>query len=90
MKGLPIFPIMYFSTLGLMLVTSLAVFGMKDLASARQAQSRLLAEGAYRAVAEKAVAVQGDSATALSAIQADLVEIKARMTAVEKILKEVG
>ncbi|MEJ0027057.1 MAG: hypothetical protein WDN01_13600 [Rhizomicrobium sp.] len=83
-------PTIYLLTLGVFFGTILAVFAMKYLASARQAQARILAEGAYRAVAEKAAAAQSDSAASLSAMKADLAEIKARMAAVEKILKEVG
>ncbi|MEI9991875.1 MAG: hypothetical protein WDM86_17790 [Rhizomicrobium sp.] len=83
-------PTIYLLTLGVLFGTILAVFGMKYLASARVAQSRILAEDTYRALAEKAVVAQAGGVSALLAVQADLAEIKTRLTAVEKILKEVG
>ena len=67
----------------------LLIFAMKYISSARQAQSRALAENAYREVAEKAVAVQSANATSLSAIQIDLAETKTRLAAIEKVLKAV-
>ncbi|HEV2651297.1 MAG TPA: hypothetical protein VGU69_08565 [Rhizomicrobium sp.] len=63
--------------------TILIVFGMKYLAAIRQARAKVLTEDAYRALAEKATTAQADSA-------AHLADISARLTAVEKILKEVG
>lgn len=79
----------YLLTICLPLATVLIVFAMKYRASAREAQARILAENAYGALAAKAVATQAESATTLSAVQSDLSEIKARLAAVEKILKAV-
>ena len=46
---------LYLLSMGVLFGTILAIFGMKYLSAARQAQSRILAENAYRALAEKAV-----------------------------------
>lgn len=80
---------LYLITIGLVPVTILLVFGMKYFSSAFQARSRLANENAYREFAQKAVAMQSESAAALSSIQAELGQIRIRLAAVEKILKEV-
>jgi hypothetical protein len=46
-------------------------------------------EEAYRELAEKAVALQAANAASQAAIQADFSEMKTRMTAIEKLLREV-
>jgi Tfp pilus assembly protein PilO len=76
-------------SLGLMFGTVLAIFGMKYFSSARQAQARIAIENSSRELAQKAVAAQSENAASLSAIRAELAEIKTRLSAVEKILKEV-
>ena len=76
-------------TIGLFLGTILIVFGMKYFAAARQSQSRIANEDAYRDLAQKAVAAQSQNATALSAMQAELSLFNTRLAAVEKILKAV-
>ena len=73
------------SLLGIILL----VFGIRAFSAVQQAKARLANEGAYRKIAEKAVAAQSETATALSSIQATLADVKTRLTAVEKILKEV-
>jgi hypothetical protein len=70
--------------------TILIVFGMKYLAAIRQARARILTEDAYRELAQKSADAQTESTALLSAIQTGLSDINARLTAVEKILKEVG
>jgi len=80
----------FFATIGSILGTVLLIFGMKYFSAARQAQSRLLAEDAYRKLAEKAVAAQSENTGVLAALQADVGAIKLRLAAVEQILKEVG
>ena len=82
--------IFYLLTLVLPLVTILIVFGMKYWSAAVQSRSAKVAEEAYRALAEKAVAAQHDNATALSAIQADVAKLSGSLAAVENILKQVG
>lgn len=79
----------YLLTIGLPLLTVLFVFAMRYGSAAFQARARLAKDNAYRAIAEKAVATQSESAAALSLIRTDLVEIKTRLAAVEKVLKEV-
>lgn len=89
MKGTAMSALIYLLTICLPLGTILIVFAMKYLSAARQAQARILAEGAYRELAAKAVAAQADSVAPLAAMQSDLLEIKTRLAAVEKILKAV-
>jgi hypothetical protein len=80
---------LYLLSISLPLATILIVFGMKYFAAIRQAHARVLEENAYRSLAQKAVAVQSDAATSLSVLQSELSQINTRLTAVEKILKEV-
>ncbi|MEI9993414.1 MAG: hypothetical protein WDM91_02370 [Rhizomicrobium sp.] len=67
-------PIVYFSTIGLLLGTIVIVFAMKYISAARVAQARIAGD---------------DAAAVLGGIRADLSEIKTRLAVVEKILKEV-
>jgi hypothetical protein len=62
----------------LALVTILLVFGMKYFSAARRDKAGVIREDAYRELAEKAVSVQ-----------ADVSEMKLRLTAIEKLLREV-
>jgi hypothetical protein len=79
----------YLLTIGLPLLTILLVFGMRYYAAVQQAKARLANDDAYRAVAEKAVSAQADTANALAAMNVTLADLKSRLAAVEKILKEV-
>jgi Na+-transporting methylmalonyl-CoA/oxaloacetate decarboxylase gamma subunit len=80
----------YLLTLGLGLGTILLIFGMRYFSAVQQTKARLANEAAYRSIAEKAVAAQAESATALASIQTTLSDVRTRLTAVEKILKDVG
>jgi len=80
---------LYLISIGLIFGTILAIFAMKYLSSARQAQARIAIENSYRELAQKEVATQAENAASLSAIRSELTEIKARLGAIEKILKEV-
>jgi len=80
---------LYLISIGLIFGTILAIFSMKYLSSARQAQARIAIENSYRELAQKEVATQAENAACLSAIRSELTEIKARLGAIEKILKEV-
>jgi hypothetical protein len=71
------------------LVTILLIFGMKYFSVGRQARMRLANEGAYRELAERGATAQAASATSIAAIQADLVEVKTKLVAIEKVLREV-
>jgi Tfp pilus assembly protein PilO len=79
----------YLLTIGLPLLTILLVFGMRYYAAVQQAKARLANEGAWRDIAEKAATAQAETASALAAMNTTLVELRSRMAAVEKILKEV-
>ena len=79
----------FFTTLGLIILTVLTVFGMKYWSAMRQAQSRILSENAYRELAEKSATAQTESANWLARLQTQMSELNARMAAVEKILKAV-
>ena len=80
---------LYIATLCLPLATILLVFGMRYFSAAQQARARLANDDAYRQIAEMSAAAQSETATALSSIQASLSDVRTRLTAVEKILKEV-
>lgn len=79
----------YLTTLFLVLGTVLLVFGMRALSAVQQAKVRSDQGEAYRGLAEKAVSVQAEASTSLAAIETHLADIRARLTAVEKILKDV-
>jgi hypothetical protein len=72
----------YLLTLGLPLATCLLIFGMRYLSAVLQARARLANDDAYRQLAEK-------SAAALASIDANLADVRQRLAAVEKVLKEV-
>lgn len=80
----------YLLSLFMLFGTILAVFGLKYWSAARQARAQSEIENAYRKLAADAVTAQSGNAASLSAIQSELAEIKTRLGAVEKILKEVG
>jgi len=79
----------YLLTICLPLATILIVFGMRYWAAMQQAKLRLSNEDAYRQLADKAVGAQAETAAALAAVNATLAEMKTRLAAVEKMLKEV-
>jgi hypothetical protein len=66
----------YFTTLGLILGTIVLIFGMRFVAQMRQADAQS--------------AAQSETAAALGAIQTALADVKSRLAAVEKMLKDVG
>lgn len=80
---------LYLLSICLVLGTILLVFGMRYFSAVRQGKARIENDDAYRHIAEKAVAAQSENATALSSIQASLADLRTRLIAVEKILKEV-
>ncbi len=81
--------IFYLLTLLLPLATILIVFGMRYYAAIQQARARLANEDAYRQLAESASAAQSRIATSLAAMEANVSDVRARMAAVETILKAV-
>ena len=80
----------YLMTIFLFLGTILLIFGMRYLSATQQARARLQSGDDYRRLAERAAAVEAENGAALSAIQNALAEISLRLTAVERILKDVG
>lgn len=80
---------LYLLTICLVLGTILLVFGMRYFAAVQQAKARLANDGAYRQIAEKAAAAESATATALSAIQAALADVRTSLAAIERILKDV-
>ncbi|HVP84333.1 MAG TPA: hypothetical protein VMS78_06410 [Rhizomicrobium sp.] len=79
----------FFITVGLIISTVLAVFGMKYWSAMQQARSRIEDENAYRALAEKSATAQTENANWLARMQTQLSELNARVAAVEKVLKAV-
>jgi hypothetical protein len=80
---------LYLISLGVLFGTPLLVFGMKYLSSAYQARARTASENAYKELAQKAAAAQTESAASLAIIQGELSDVRTRLAAVEKILKDV-
>jgi hypothetical protein len=80
---------LYLLTLVLPLATILIVFGMRYFATVQQAKARLANDDAYRQLAQSASAAQSQIATSLAAMEANLSDVRARMAAVETILKAV-
>ena len=79
----------YLLTLCLPLVTVLIVFGMRYYSAIQQAKARLANDDAYRQIASTAASAQAETLTALTSIQSTLGDVKARLAAVEQILKAV-
>lgn len=79
----------YFLTIGLPLATVLLIFGMKYRSAAQQARARLANDEAYRQIAAQAIAAQTETAKTLASIDATLADLKARLSGVERLLKEV-
>ena len=80
----------YLTSLFILFGTIFAIFAMKYGAAAIQARARASNDAAHRDLAEKAATAQSEGATALSFIRTEVAEISARLTAVEKILRDVG
>ena len=76
-------------TIILPLITILAVFAMRYYAAIQQAKARLANDNAYRQIAEQSAAAQAETARRLASMDAALGDLKSRLAAVEKVLKEV-
>jgi hypothetical protein len=72
----------YLLTIFLLPVTALLIFGMRFVAQLQQAKLRHRNDEAYRQLAERSIAAQAETAAALA-------DLKTRIVAIEKILKEV-
>ena len=69
--------------------TILIVFAMKYLAAAAAARARVAGDNAYRTLAERALATQGELQVSLAAIRTELGALANSQAAVERILKQV-
>jgi len=65
------------------------VFFMKYVSSVLQARVRLAQDEAYRELATRAAAAQAEAAAAITSLGTSLDEVHSRLTALEKILREV-
>jgi hypothetical protein len=81
---------LYLLTICLPLGTLLIIFSMKYVTAILQARVRLEDDAAYRQIAARAMQLEAATATSLASIEAALAETRLRLTAIEKILKEVG
>ena len=79
----------YFTTLILFFGSIVTIFALRYFAMSKQARAKIASDEAYRALAEKAVGAQSQSAQAFAALQTDLSALKASVAAVEKVLKTV-
>jgi hypothetical protein len=82
-------PFFYVLTLSFLFGTPLIIFAMKYASASYQARARVAGDDAYRALAQRAVTAQSESAASLSSMRTELSEISARLVTVEKILKAV-
>jgi hypothetical protein len=82
-------PFYYVLTLAVMAGTPLIIFGLKYWSAAYQADAKARADEAYRALAQKAMAAQSETAASLTAMKSELAAMGARLSAVETILKAV-
>jgi uncharacterized membrane protein SpoIIM required for sporulation len=80
----------YLLTICLPLVTVLLVFGMKYFAMVQQARARAARDEADRRLADELARTQAETLAQLTAMNAALVRLDARVGAVENVLKEVG
>jgi hypothetical protein len=80
---------LYLISMGALFGTPLLIFGMKYLSAAYQARARMAGDDAYKELAQKAAAAQSESAASLVVIQGELSDVRTRLAAVEKILKDV-
>jgi hypothetical protein len=72
----------YLLTIFLLPVTVLLIFGMRFVAQLQQVKLAHRNDAAYRQLAERSIAAQAETAAALA-------DLKIRIIAIEKILKEV-
>ena len=73
----------------LVLITVVLLFGMKYFSASRQAMFRVAGDDSLRQLAEKSALAQAASAASLTVVQSDVAEVKTRLAAIEKLLREV-
>ena len=76
-------------TISILFGTIVLVFGMKYFSSMQQARARLANDEAYRQLAAQASAAQAEGNARLAAMEGALSEVRGRVAAIEKMLKEV-
>lgn len=79
----------YLLTICLPLGTILLIFGMRYYAAVMQAKASLAHQEAYRQMAASMASSQAATTAMVSSIDAAMTDIRSRMAAVEKILKDV-
>ena len=79
----------YLLTICLPLGTILLIFAMRSYASVQQAKARLASDDSFRQLAAAAASAQAQTNATLASIDATLAELKGRLGAVERMLKEV-
>jgi Tfp pilus assembly protein PilO len=65
------------------------IFFMRYVSEIMQARARLGHDEAYREIATKVAAAQSEMAAVLSSLSVTLTEVQSRLSALEKILKQV-
>ncbi|WP_439814108.1 hypothetical protein [Zavarzinia sp. CC-PAN008] len=73
----------------LVLVTVIAIYGLRTFAGLRQARLHLLGEAAYRDLAERATGGQAAAIAGLANVHAELAEVKSQLNRIERILQSV-
>lgn len=76
-------------TITIPLGTILLIFAMKYLSAIQQARARIAGDEAYRQLASQAIATQADMLARLASMEAGILDIKTRVAATEKMLREV-
>ena len=79
----------YLLTICLPLGAVVLVFAMRYRAKVKEAQAVLARDDAWRRTAERSTAAQAETAASLSAMRTTLDEVRARLAAVETVLKAV-
>ena len=82
-------PAIYVFSVSLPFATILLVFGMRYWSAVQQAKARLANDDAYRQLAQTAGAAQSETAASLASIEEALADVRTRLAAVEKVLKDV-
>lgn len=83
-------PEIYLLTISLPLLTAIIVFAMKYASSFAAARARLAEEGAIKALAEDGAAQQARTAHTLEEIEQELSRLSGSLSAVKRMLEDVG
>lgn len=70
-------------------VAIVSIFAMRMVTNVMQAKAKMADDGAYRALAERAVAALEEQTGTINALRADLTAARTTLANVEKILKQV-